>query len=69
MDKYKNKDGTYNGVNMLSDLSGLSKEEIKWTAERMNELLNKENKSKREAIEIIKEEQKQKPWLNNVPKT
>lgn len=34
----RNSDGTYNGVKMMAQLSGLSEEEIKWTWDRLKEL-------------------------------
>ena len=37
-DKHRNPDGTYNGMTVLSELSGLSQEEIMWTWERAKEL-------------------------------
>lgn len=38
MEKHRNPDGTYNGVSALSELSGLSQEEVRWTWERAKEL-------------------------------
>jgi|GEM_PF-4645065 len=63
MDKYKNSDGTYNGVKMLSDLSGLSEGEVSWTFNRLKQLIHDEKKTKQEALKIVKEEAKKKPWL------
>lgn len=37
-DKHRNPDGTYNGISYMAELSGLSQEEIKWTAARCKEL-------------------------------
>ncbi len=57
-DKYKNKDGTYNGISMLTELSGLSRSELKWTADRLKQLMTVEGKSKEVALNILKEERK-----------
>ncbi len=63
-EKYKNKDGkTYNGAAMMSDLTGLSQEEIIWTANRIKQLIHNENKTKEEALVIVKQEGKLKPWI------
>jgi hypothetical protein len=63
-EKYKNSDSkTYNGVEMLADLSGLSREEITWTANRVKQLIHDEGKSKEESHSIVKEERKNKPWI------
>lgn len=61
-DRWRNPSGTYNGVKMFSDLTGLSEAEIKWTWERTKTLINKEGKSKKEARKIIKEESRSRPW-------
>ena len=53
---YKNKDGTYNGAKMLSNLSGISEEEILEVFERMKYLMDVENKSQEETKEIIRKE-------------
>ena len=63
-EKYKNSDGeTYNGVAMMSELTGLSQEEIMWTANRIKQLIHQEGKTKDEAVAIVKEEGKSKPWI------
>jgi hypothetical protein len=60
---YLNKDGvTYNGTRLLSDLTGLSQDEIRWTATRLHHLLTVEHKSKDEAKAIVREEAKKRPW-------
>jgi hypothetical protein len=62
-EKYKNSDGkSYNGVAMMSELTGLSQEEIAWTANRIKQLIHQEGKTKFEAVAIVKEEGKSKPW-------
>lgn len=62
MADFRNKDGTYNGAAMLAAASGLSKEEILWTFDRMKHLLNVEGMSKDEAKLIVSEECKEQPW-------
>jgi len=63
-EKYRNSDGkTYNGVAMMADLTGLSREEIAWTANRIKQLIHQEGKSKEQAVVIVKEEGKSKPWI------
>lgn len=64
-DSYSNGDGTYNGVAMLADLSGLSREEILWTFNRIKQLRQVEGKSKEEALGIVKAESKNRPWMDN----
>jgi hypothetical protein len=64
VEKYKNSDGkTYNGVAMMSELTGLSQEEIAWIASRIQQLIHQEGKTKDEAAAIVKEESKSKPWI------
>jgi hypothetical protein len=63
-EKYKNIDGkTYNGVAMMSELTGISQEEIAWTATRIKQLIHQEGKTKDEAVAIVREEGKSKPWI------
>lgn len=62
-DKFKNKDGTYDGAKALAAWSGLSYEEVTWTAKRIKQLMHEEKKSKEEALKIVKEEGKLKPWI------
>jgi hypothetical protein len=63
MDQWKNPNGTYNGAQMLADVSGLSIEEIQWTANRFKHLLHVEKRSTIEAKAIVKAESASKPWL------
>jgi hypothetical protein len=35
IDKHRNSDGTYNGIGVLSDMSGLSRDEVRTIAERV----------------------------------
>lgn len=63
MEKHQNPDGTFNGVKIFSELTGLSEAEIEWTFNRMKHLLNVEKKTSEEAKEIIRKEVHSKPWL------
>jgi len=62
-DKHRNADGTYNGITMMSEISGLSQAEIRWTWERLRHLMHVDGKSKDEAKAIVREERKSRPWL------
>lgn len=57
-----NADGTYNLINVLAAVSGLSEDEVRWTAHRLRELTQDEGKSKDEAKRIVAEEVKTRPW-------
>lgn len=61
-EKYRNPNGTYNGVAMLHDLSGISQDEIYWTLNRLRELM-RSGTPQSEAVRVVKEEAKEKPWL------
>ena len=63
MTDHRNPDGTFNGVSFFSQVTGLDQEEIKWTMERIRQLLHVEGKTKEEAKSIVREEQKLKPWV------
>lgn len=54
---------TYNGYEILSRLSGLSQAELRWTAARLAQLLRHDKLPRTEALAIVREEQKSKPWL------
>jgi hypothetical protein len=62
-DKFRNANGTYDGAKALSAWSGLSYEEVTWTAKRIKTLMHEEKKTKEEALSIVKEESKSKPWI------
>lgn len=62
-DQFKNPNSTYNGVTAMAAWSGLSIEEIQWTADRLKQLMVDQGKSKDEAKTIVKEEAKSKPWI------
>ena len=63
-DRYRNADGkTFNGVAMMADLTGLPQAEIRWTAERLKQLMHSEGKSKDEALAIVKAEAAARPWV------
>ena len=65
MEKYRNPDGTYNGVAMFAELTGLAPEEIRWTADRLYHLMHVEGKTKEEAKVIVEEESRSSPWFKN----
>ena len=67
-DKFRNPDGTYDGAKALSAWTGLSYEEITWTAKRIKQLMHEDGKTKQESIDIVKEESKSKPWLDKTNK-
>ncbi|MBP7548672.1 MAG: hypothetical protein KA761_00180 [Gemmatimonadaceae bacterium] len=53
---------TYNGVRLLADLTGLSEAEIAWTARRIAVLIHEEGRTKGDALRIVKDEVKSRPW-------
>lgn len=62
-DRYRNADGkTFNGIAMMADLTGLSQAEVRWTADRLKQLMLVEGKSKDEALAIVKAEAADRPW-------
>lgn len=63
-DKYRNADGTYNGVALMRDLTGLDDKEVIWTFNRLKELM-KGGESREAACEIVRKEAKEKPWLKS----
>lgn len=62
-DAFKNADGTYNGVALFSEMTGLSQAEIRWTFDRLKHLLHVEKLSKADAVAQIRQEAAAKPWL------
>ena len=64
-DKFRNLDGTYDGAKAMSAWTGLRYEEVTWTAKRLKHLMHEDGKTKQEAIGIIKEESKSKPWQDS----
>lgn len=60
--QFQNADGTYNGVAVMAAATGLSAAEIKWSFDRMKHLLHVEKKTKAEAVDILREECRSKPW-------
>lgn len=62
MEKHRNPDGTYNGVAVMSEMTGLSPAEIRWTFERIKHLIHAEGKDKEAAKAIVKAECVNKPW-------
>lgn len=66
-DRFANGDGTYNGVKALAAWSGLSEEEVAWTANRMKQLVGVEKLTADQAKAIVKAEAKEQPWTNQQP--
>lgn len=62
MQQFQNADGTYNGVALMAKATGLSAAEIKWSFDRMKHLLHVDKKSKTEAVTILREECRTRPW-------
>ena len=62
MSAFRNPNGTYDGAAMLSAASGISRDEIMWTFERLKHLMHVEGKSKDEAKAIVADEGRSKPW-------
>lgn len=60
-ERHRNADGTYDGVGVLAELSGLTRAEIAWTAMRLKALFAG-GASKAEAKRIVAEEAKSRPW-------
>lgn len=63
MSAFRNPNGTYDGAAMLSAMSGISKDEILWTFNRLKHLMHVDGKSKAEAQAIVKEECRAQPWV------
>lgn len=64
MNDCQNPDGTYNGVKFFAQVTGLAEEEILWMWNRLRQLRN-EGIARKEAMKIIAEETKGKPWLKS----
>lgn len=60
-EKWANGDGTYDGAQMLADLSGLTRAEIDWTWKRLKELLDS-GMSRKEAKAKVGAEAVTRPW-------
>jgi hypothetical protein len=60
--KFRNPDGTWNGINVMSAMTGLSTAEVEWTAKRLIDLMHHQKRSREEALAIVREEAKTKPW-------
>ena len=63
-DAFRNPNGTVNGVDAFSAVTGLSGAEIRWTFERLKHLLHVEKRTKEGAKRIVSEEAKSTPWLS-----
>jgi hypothetical protein len=61
-DVCKNPDGSFDGIRMLSALSGLDQREVKWTFNRMKEL-SAAGHGDDERKRIVKDEAISMPWL------
>lgn len=61
-DKHRNSDGTYNGITLMAEISGLSQAEIRWTWERLRHLMHVEGRTKDEAKSIVRDEARARPW-------
>lgn len=63
IDRWKNPGrDTFNGIKMLAELSGLSEAEVRWTADRLKQMMHVEGRSKDEAKRIVAEEAAGRPW-------
>lgn len=62
MEQFRNPNGTFNGVKAMAAMTGLSEAEIAWTADRIKHLMHVQKKPKAEALAIVREEGKDKPW-------
>lgn len=58
---HRNANGTYNGVAIFAEITGLPEAEILWTFNRLKSLMS-DGASKDEAKRIVTEEARQKPW-------
>ena len=58
-------DGRWDGAATMATITGLSREEVVWTWERLSLLLGS-GMEKTEAMRLVKEQAKEKPW-NNPP--
>ncbi len=63
LNKFRNKDGTYNGAAALSEFCGIPQEEIVWMFNRSKELYA-QGLTKSDVLRIIKEERNTQPWKN-----
>lgn len=60
-------DGNYNGVGVLADLTGLSRAEIAWTAERVKHLMSAGGLDAGKAKTQVAIEAKDRPWEKSKP--
>lgn len=68
VDAHRNPDGTYNGVAIMAELSGLTQAEVAWTFGRLKQLMTIERRPREEAKAIVQSEARSKPWLSTVDK-
>lgn len=62
IERWRNPDGTYDGARALADISGLSREEVLWTFNRMKELKARGMSAEEYKAQVAREV-KDKPWL------
>lgn len=60
---FRNANGTYNGVKALSALTGLSEAEVKWTDQRIKELVVDLKIPRAQAVAQVRREAESKPWV------
>lgn len=61
IERWRNENGTFNGIKMLADLSGRPEPEVAWIADRVKTLMA-EGKTKDQITPILNEEAKAEPW-------
>lgn len=62
IERWRNENGTFNGIKMMSDLSGRPEAEVAWIAERVKTLMA-EGKTKDQIKTILDDESKSEPWM------
>lgn len=67
-EQFSNGNGTYNGIKALAAWSGLSMEEVAWTAARMQQLIKVDKLPIEAAKAQVAAEAKQQPWLKEKAK-
>ena len=65
-ERWKNPSGTYNGVAMLAELSGLDPRYVAWAAQRLTELMKGQGMPKDKALAVLHVEKAGKPWRRTV---
>lgn len=62
MEKHRNADGTYNGVAVMAEMTGLGEIEVRWVFQRIKQLIRVEGKTRAEAVAMVKAESVDRPW-------